>query len=210
MDLRHTGLITSPLCPIQGQRSGPLGYAHTMFFCWQWSSNIRTKGCPDELQTTWPSDGGIFCVTLDLDPVDRGRSTVGVLSPKRGYFLESWVRRGPPARVALGGLAGIDYGMPEFFRRPRFWFRTLSVEPIMKMSRLGHRWIYQDGTIVRGSVGSTPSFSYSLGKIDLERPSVPVVDISDSDSETVDGLVGPDMDIEEDPSEPTIEMDTTE
>ncbi|KAI5676690.1 hypothetical protein M9H77_07640 [Catharanthus roseus] len=30
-----------------------------------------------------------------------------------GYFLAGWVRRGPPARVAQGGLAGIDYGMPE-------------------------------------------------------------------------------------------------
>ncbi|KAI5678520.1 hypothetical protein M9H77_09470 [Catharanthus roseus] len=76
-------------------------------------------------------------VTLDLDPVDRGRSTVGGLGPKwyyvglriilcgSGYFLESWVKRVPPAR------AGIDYGMPEFVRRPRFRFRTLSVEPIM-------------------------------------------------------------------------------
>ncbi|KAI5666718.1 hypothetical protein M9H77_16571 [Catharanthus roseus] len=68
-------------------------------------------------------------VTLDLDPVDRGHSTVG-----GGYFLAGWVRRGPPARVAQGGLviqAGIDYGMPEFVRRPRFMFRTLSVEPII-------------------------------------------------------------------------------
>ncbi|KAI5675858.1 hypothetical protein M9H77_06808 [Catharanthus roseus] len=82
-------------------------------------------------------------VTLDLDPVDRGRSTVGGLDPKRycvglrimlcgsGYFLEGWVRRGSPARVAQGGLADIDYGMPEFVRRPRFRFWTLSVEPIM-------------------------------------------------------------------------------
>ncbi|KAI5677029.1 hypothetical protein M9H77_07979 [Catharanthus roseus] len=82
-------------------------------------------------------------VTLDLDPVDRGRNTVGRLGPKRycvglhimlcggGYFLEGWVRRGPPARVAQGGLAGIDYEMPEFVRKPHFRFRTLSVEPIM-------------------------------------------------------------------------------
>ncbi|KAI5673128.1 hypothetical protein M9H77_13492 [Catharanthus roseus] len=96
-------------------------------------------------------------VTLDLDPVDRGRNTVGRLGPKRycvglrimlcdsGYFLEGWVRRGSPVRVAQGGLVeksngrtvcfgflvGIDYGMPEFVRRPRFKFRTLSVEPIM-------------------------------------------------------------------------------
>ncbi|KAI5650357.1 hypothetical protein M9H77_36362 [Catharanthus roseus] len=44
------------------------------------------------------------CVTLDLDPVDRGRSTVGGLGPRRGYFLAGWVRRGPPARVAQGSL----------------------------------------------------------------------------------------------------------
>ncbi|KAI5676160.1 hypothetical protein M9H77_07110 [Catharanthus roseus] len=61
-------------------------------------------------------------VTLDLDPVDRGRRTVGGLGLRR---------RGPPARVAQGGLAGIDYGIPEFVRRPRFRFRTLSVEPMM-------------------------------------------------------------------------------
>ncbi|KAI5649695.1 hypothetical protein M9H77_35700 [Catharanthus roseus] len=67
-------------------------------------------------------------VTLDLDPVNRGRSIVGGLGPRR---------RGPLARIAEGGLvstpglAGIDYGMPEFVRRPRFRFLTLSVEPIM-------------------------------------------------------------------------------
>ncbi|KAI5671474.1 hypothetical protein M9H77_11838 [Catharanthus roseus] len=154
----------------------------------------------------------IDSVTLDLDPVDRGCSTVGGLGPKRycvrlrimlcgsGYFLEGWVRRGPPARVAQGGLAGNDYGMPEFVRRPLFKFRTLSVKPIMvhalprgtqvpystavdlaegygvsqvvseleKMSRPGHRLIYQDETIVRGSPGSTPSSSYSLREIDPE------------------------------------------
>ncbi|KAI5649078.1 hypothetical protein M9H77_35083 [Catharanthus roseus] len=52
-------------------------------------------------------------VTLDLDPVDRGRSTIGRLGPNRycvglrimlcgsGYFVEGWVRRGSPARVEL-------------------------------------------------------------------------------------------------------------
>ncbi|KAI5663611.1 hypothetical protein M9H77_22934 [Catharanthus roseus] len=30
-----------------------------------------------------------------------------------GYFVEGWVRRSPPARVAQGGLAGIDYRMPK-------------------------------------------------------------------------------------------------
>ncbi|KAI5681746.1 hypothetical protein M9H77_02974 [Catharanthus roseus] len=82
-------------------------------------------------------------VTLDLDPVDRGLSIVGGLDPKRycvllrimlygsSYFLEGWVKRGPPARIAQGGLAGIDYGMPEFVRRPDFRFRTLFVELIM-------------------------------------------------------------------------------
>ncbi|KAI5649481.1 hypothetical protein M9H77_35486 [Catharanthus roseus] len=37
-----------------------------------------------------------------------------------GHFLGGWVRRGPLARVAQGSLAGIDYGIPEFVRRPRF------------------------------------------------------------------------------------------
>ncbi|KAI5654296.1 hypothetical protein M9H77_31483 [Catharanthus roseus] len=40
--------------------------------------------------------------TLDLDPVDRGCSTVGGLGPRRGYLLVGWVRRGSPARVAQG------------------------------------------------------------------------------------------------------------
>ncbi|KAI5671473.1 hypothetical protein M9H77_11837 [Catharanthus roseus] len=70
-------------------------------------------------------------VTLDLDPVDRGRSTVGGLGPKRYCIGLRWVKRGPPARVAQGGLAGNEYGMPEFVRRPRFKFRTLDVKPIM-------------------------------------------------------------------------------
>ncbi|KAI5673377.1 hypothetical protein M9H77_13741 [Catharanthus roseus] len=100
--------------------------------------------------------------------------------------------------------------MSEFIQRPLLRFQTLSIEPIMKMSRPGHRWIYQDGTIVRGSAGLTPSSFYSLREIDTERPSVPVVDIPDSDSEIVDWPVGTEMDIEEDPSEPTTEMDTTQ
>ncbi|KAI5654674.1 hypothetical protein M9H77_31861 [Catharanthus roseus] len=49
----------------------------------------------------WVTHG---CVTLDLDPVDRGRSTVEGLGPRRGYFLAGWVRRDPLARVAQGGL----------------------------------------------------------------------------------------------------------
>ncbi|KAI5678047.1 hypothetical protein M9H77_08997 [Catharanthus roseus] len=80
-------------------------------------------------------------VNLNLDPVDRGRSTIGGLGPKR----------------------------------------------------------YCDRTIVRGSVGSTPSSSYSRREIDPERPSMPVVDIPDSDFETVDGWASTEMDIEEDP-----------
>ncbi|KAI5683767.1 hypothetical protein M9H77_04995 [Catharanthus roseus] len=41
-----------------------------------------------------------------------------------GYFLAGWVKRGPPARTQ-GGLAGIDYEMPEFvpmtsFKDPDF------------------------------------------------------------------------------------------
>ncbi|KAI5670933.1 hypothetical protein M9H77_11297 [Catharanthus roseus] len=82
-------------------------------------------------------------VTLDLDPVDRGRSTVGGLGPWRycvllrimlcgsSYFLAGWVRRGPPARVAQDGLAGIDYGMLELVPMTPFKILTLSVEPIM-------------------------------------------------------------------------------
>ncbi|KAI5677206.1 hypothetical protein M9H77_08156 [Catharanthus roseus] len=62
-------------------------------------------------------------VTLDMDPVDRGHSIVG--------------GRGQLARIAQGGLASIDYGMPEFVRRPRFRFRSLSVEPIM--GKIGER-----------------------------------------------------------------------
>ncbi|KAI5652968.1 hypothetical protein M9H77_30155 [Catharanthus roseus] len=47
----------------------------------------------------------MFCsVTFDLDPVDRGHSTVRGLGPRRDYFLAGSVRRGPPARVAQGGL----------------------------------------------------------------------------------------------------------
>ncbi|KAI5654700.1 hypothetical protein M9H77_31887 [Catharanthus roseus] len=113
-----------------------------------------------------------------------------------GYFLEGWVRRGSPARVAQDGLARIDYGMLEIVRRPRFRFRTLSVEPIMVPYSTvvdlaeGFGVSQLDGTIVRGSAGSTPSSSYSLREIDPERPSVPVVDIPDSDSETVDGPFG--------------------
>ncbi|KAI5654380.1 hypothetical protein M9H77_31567 [Catharanthus roseus] len=57
-------------------------------------------------------------ITFDLDPVDRGRGTVGGLGLRRycvlprimlcglGYFPAGWVRRGPPARVAQGGLVG--------------------------------------------------------------------------------------------------------
>ncbi|KAI5675885.1 hypothetical protein M9H77_06835 [Catharanthus roseus] len=79
-----------------------------------------------------------------------------------------------------------------------------------KTLRPGHIWIYKDGTIVRGSASSTSSSSYSLWENNPERSLVPVVDIPDSDFETVDGPVGTEMDIEEDPSEPTTEMDTTE
>ncbi|KAI5667207.1 hypothetical protein M9H77_17060 [Catharanthus roseus] len=62
-------------------------------------------------------------VTLDLDPVYRGRSTVEGLGPRRycvllcimlcgtGYFLVGWFRRGPPARVAQGGL--VNYGLSD-------------------------------------------------------------------------------------------------
>ncbi|KAI5658799.1 hypothetical protein M9H77_27592 [Catharanthus roseus] len=49
-----------------------------------------------------------------------------------GYFLAGWVRRGPPARVAQGGLAGIDYGMLELvpmipFKDPDFVQEHISV-----------------------------------------------------------------------------------
>ncbi|KAI5658133.1 hypothetical protein M9H77_26926 [Catharanthus roseus] len=45
---------------------------------------------------------------------------------------------------------------------------------------------------------------------DPVRRAYHVVDIPDSDSETVNGPVGTEMDIEKDPSEPTTKMDTTE
>ncbi|KAI5674219.1 hypothetical protein M9H77_14583 [Catharanthus roseus] len=79
--------------------------------------------------------------TLDLDPVDRGRSTVGGLGPRR----------------------------------------------------------YYDDTIIRGSVGSRPSSSYSLREIDPEQPSVAVIYIPDSDSKTIDGPDSIEMVIKEDP-----------
>ncbi|KAI5682479.1 hypothetical protein M9H77_03707 [Catharanthus roseus] len=87
----------------------------------------------------WVTHG---CVTLDLDPVDRGRSTVRGLGPKRyyvglcimlcgsGYFLEVWVKRGPPARVAQGSLVttpGLVTCLCICCVRPRFMFRTLSL-----------------------------------------------------------------------------------
>ncbi|KAI5673460.1 hypothetical protein M9H77_13824 [Catharanthus roseus] len=54
-------------------------------------------------------------VTLDLDPVNRGRSTVRGLGPRRGYFLAGCIRRGPPTRVVQGGLSKdfvyVDYGL---------------------------------------------------------------------------------------------------
>ncbi|KAI5667981.1 hypothetical protein M9H77_17834 [Catharanthus roseus] len=42
-------------------------------------------------------------VTLDLDPVDRGRSIIGGLGPRR---------RGPSARIAQGGLYFTYTGSP--------------------------------------------------------------------------------------------------
>ncbi|KAI5675651.1 hypothetical protein M9H77_06601 [Catharanthus roseus] len=75
-----------------------------------------------------------------------------------GYFLAGWVRRGPPARVAQGSMAGIDYGMPKFVRRPRFRFRTLSVEPIMFS--------------VERHVGSLSSLTLSLSQSRLSALSV--------------------------------------
>ncbi|KAI5682663.1 hypothetical protein M9H77_03891 [Catharanthus roseus] len=45
--------------------------------------------------------------TFDLDPVDRGRSTVGGLDPRRGYFLIGWVKRGSLAMVAQGALVDL-------------------------------------------------------------------------------------------------------
>ncbi|KAI5656796.1 hypothetical protein M9H77_25589 [Catharanthus roseus] len=62
-------------------------------------------------------------VTLDLDPVNRGRSTVGGLGPRRYYV---GVRRGPPARVAHGGLADIHYGMPELVPVTPFKYEKFS------------------------------------------------------------------------------------
>ncbi|KAI5653310.1 hypothetical protein M9H77_30497 [Catharanthus roseus] len=79
---------------------------------------------------------------------------------------------------------------------------TLVLDPVNR----GHSTVggsgprqYYDGTIVRGSVGSTASSSYSLREIDSEQPLVAIVDIPDSDFETVDRPVGTKMDIEKDP-----------
>ncbi|KAI5674207.1 hypothetical protein M9H77_14571 [Catharanthus roseus] len=130
-----------------------------------------------------------------------------------GYFLVGWVRRGSPARIVQGGLV-----VPKGTQVPYLIAVDLAkgygvsqvVSWLYKVSRLGHRWIYKDGTIIRGSAGSRPSSSYSLREIHLERPSLAVVDILDSDSETIDGPTSIEMDIEEDPNEPTIgsAMDT--
>ncbi|KAI5652799.1 hypothetical protein M9H77_29986 [Catharanthus roseus] len=66
-------------------------------------------------------------VTLDLDPVDEGRSTVGGLGTRRlgQEGPTGWGSTGRPGRYAkveksnvrtlcFGVQAGIDYGMPEF------------------------------------------------------------------------------------------------
>ncbi|KAI5648570.1 hypothetical protein M9H77_34575 [Catharanthus roseus] len=75
----------------------------TYFFCGK--TGHFAKQCPKTQPTTSETPRGspvrgplpndmLGSVTLDLDPVDRGRS---------------WVKRGPPTKIA-----GIDYGMLEF------------------------------------------------------------------------------------------------
>ncbi|KAI5672202.1 hypothetical protein M9H77_12566 [Catharanthus roseus] len=59
---------------------------------------------------------------------------------------------------------------------------------IPRFELLDFRWIYQEGAIVSGSSGTSPSSSYSLKEIVLERDPIPVIDLSDS--ETVEGPVG--------------------
>ncbi|KAI5676925.1 hypothetical protein M9H77_07875 [Catharanthus roseus] len=51
-----------------------------------------------------------------------------------GYFLAGWVKRGPPARVAQGGLTGIDYRMSELV--PITLFKCPRVAPCL----LGYPW----------------------------------------------------------------------
>ncbi|KAI5676061.1 hypothetical protein M9H77_07011 [Catharanthus roseus] len=53
------------------------------------------------------------------------------------------------------------------------------------MAHHSRRWIYQEGTLVSGSSGTTPSSSYSLRKIVPVRDPIPMIDLSDS--ETVEG-----------------------
>ncbi|KAI5647804.1 hypothetical protein M9H77_33809 [Catharanthus roseus] len=60
-------------------------------------------------------------ITIDLDPVDRGRSTVG--------------GRGPPARVAQDGLAGLDYMMSEFIPMTPFK-RYVFVSPVSRGTQI--------------------------------------------------------------------------
>lgn len=50
-----------------------------------------------------------------------------------------------------------------------------------------HRWIYEEGTFVGGSSGTTSLSSYSLMGIVLERDPISIIDLLDS--ETIEGLV---------------------
>ncbi|KAI5653292.1 hypothetical protein M9H77_30479 [Catharanthus roseus] len=149
--------------------------------------------------------------TIDLDPINRGRSTVGGLGPRR-FSLEGLT----PVRVVQGGLVddSLYVSISPVPRGTQVSYPAAVdlMKGYGKMSRSGLRWIYLDGLIVKGSAGSTPSSSYSLRVINPERPSVTIVDISYSDFETVDGPAGTEMDIEEDPTEPTTgsTMDTVE
>ncbi|KAI5673451.1 hypothetical protein M9H77_13815 [Catharanthus roseus] len=86
-----------------------------------------------------------------------------------------------------------------------FWIH-FSLEGYVFMYYMAHhpcRWIYQEGTLVNGSSGTSPSSSYSLKEIVLERDPIPLIDLSDS--ETVKGPVVHGVElgvsIEEDPRE---------
>ncbi|KAI5657059.1 hypothetical protein M9H77_25852 [Catharanthus roseus] len=66
-----------------------------------------------------------------------------------------------------------------------------------------HRWIYQVGTLVSGSCGTSPSSSYYLREIVPERDPIPLIELSDSETveESVARGMEPGVSIEEDPSE---------
>ncbi|KAI5667206.1 hypothetical protein M9H77_17059 [Catharanthus roseus] len=64
---------------------------------------LRIEGHLDGMNMWTEEWVTLRCFTLDIDPVYRGRSTVGGLGPWR-YYILLCIMRGPPARVAQGGM----------------------------------------------------------------------------------------------------------